>query len=452
MYDKTSGVVIAAPSSNSGKTVITLAVLRALKRQGIAVAAAKTGPDYIDPAFQAAACATSCINLDPWAMDRDQINTLVTRQLTAQHDENAFVVCEGVMGLFDGAANGTGSTADLAAMMNWPVVLVVDVKGQSASAAALISGFAKFRDDTRIAGVILNRVGSDRHKQMIVDACAKYLPDIPIIGAVRRSPDLTLPERHLGLVQAGEHGELDGFLDRAADIIAADVDLAAFRRLVTPSVLAKPYFPGGAGASADVPPLGHRIAIARDMAFAFSYAHLLDGWKLARAELSFFSPLNDEAPDPSADAIYLPGGYPELFAGELAQATHFKSAMRKAAEDGVTVYGECGGYMVLGDRLIDADGNSHEMLGLLAVETSFADRKLHLGYREAVLTQPTPFGTAGTVLRGHEFHYASTLLEDGTPFCQMSNAMGDVLGPAGLVRGTVFGSFFHVISARVQGA
>jgi len=230
MPDTIPGIVIAAPASNSGKTVITLALLRALTRKGHAVAAAKTGPDYIDPAFQAAACRDTCINLDPWAMTPAQIKALTTDHVKGK--SKSFLMCEGVMGLFDGAANGDGSTADLAALAGWPVVLVVDVKGQSASAAAVISGFANFRDDINVAGVILNRVGSGRHKQMIVDACAKHLPDLPVVGAVRRSEDLILPERHLGLVQAGEHAELDTFLDRAADIISEDVDLDALIALL----------------------------------------------------------------------------------------------------------------------------------------------------------------------------------------------------------------------------
>ena len=228
MPDIIPGIVIAAPASNSGKTVITLALLRALTRNGHAIAAAKTGPDYIDPAFQAAASRDTCINLDPWAMTSAQIKGLATEHVQGK----AFLMCEGVMGLFDGAANGAGSTADLASLAGWPVVLVVDVKGQSASAAAVISGFANFRDDINVAGAILNRVGSDRHKQMIVDACAKHLPDLPVLGAVRRSEDLILPERHLGLVQAGEHAELDAFLDRAANTITEDVDLDALIALV----------------------------------------------------------------------------------------------------------------------------------------------------------------------------------------------------------------------------
>lgn len=443
MHDTIPGIVIAAPSSNSGKTVITLALLRALTRQGTAIAAAKTGPDYIDPAFQAAACGATCINIDPWAMGGDHIGALVSRHAAGK----SFLLCEGVMGLFDGAANGDGSTADLAAMTGWPVVLVVDVRGQSASAAALVSGFARFRDDVTVAGVILNRVGSSRHRQMIVEACARYLPDIPVIGAVRRSDDLALPERHLGLVQAAEHPELNAFLDRAADIIAEDVDLAAFGALVTSRTKA-----GGDGISAsphqsrDIVPLGQHIAVARDAAFAFAYRHLLEGWRRAGAEISFFSPLADEGPDPSADAIYLPGGYPELHAPLLAAAGNFRAIMRRGAEQGKAIYGECGGYMTLGAGLVDADGKRHEMLGLLPLETSFAARKLHLGYRAAVSSVDTPFGPAGTVLRGHEFHYASTLSEGGTPLWQLRTATGDDLGPAGLVQGRVFGSFFHAIA------
>lgn len=441
MPDIIPGIVIAAPASNSGKTVITLALLRALTRNGHAVAAAKTGPDYIDPAFQAAASRDTCINLDPWAMTSAQIKGLATEHVQGK----AFLMCEGVMGLFDGAANGAGSTADLASLAGWPVVLVVDVKGQSASAAAVISGFANFRDDINVAGVILNRVGSDRHKQMIVDACAKHLPDLPVLGAVRRSEDLILPERHLGLVQAGEHAELDAFLDRAANTITEDVDLDALIALVAqkeqPSSKSKAKTPAIAA-------LGQKIAVARDAAFAFSYAHILAGWRRTGAEISFFSPLANEVPSPDCDAIYLPGGYPELHVETLAAATQFKAAMHDAAKRGVVIYGECGGYMTLGRSLVDAAGIRHEMLDLLPLETSFANRRLHLGYREAQLGMPTPFGSAGMKLRGHEFHYATTVSEDGMPFCRMKTATGLDLGPAGLVEGSVFGSFFHMISAH----
>ncbi|WP_417810455.1 cobyrinate a,c-diamide synthase [Thalassospira alkalitolerans] len=434
------GLVIAAPSSNSGKTVITLGLLRALANRGVAVSAAKTGPDYIDPAFQAAACRQSCINLDPWAMSPDQMTILARRQA----EDKSVLLCEGVMGLFDGAADGAGSTADLAALMNWPVVLVIDVKGQSMSAAAVIAGFASFRKDVKIAAVILNRVGSDRHRAMVETACAQHLPDIPVIGAVRRSNVLSLPERHLGLVQAGEHDALDGFLDQAAAIISDDVDLDRLIGLVHGGHNSAPLN-DTIYATTSIPPLGRHIAVARDRAFAFAYPHVLEDWRRQGAVVSFFSPLADETPDDQADAVYLPGGYPELHGATLAGASKFKASLMELAGRNIPIYGECGGYMVLGKALIDGNGDRHDMLGLLPLVTSFADRRLHLGYRALSLTDATPFGPAGTVLRGHEFHYASTVSATGVSLGSMVSATGEKHGPAGLIDGSVFGSFFHMI-------
>lgn len=434
------GLIIAAPSSNSGKTVLSLGLLRALANRGVSVTAAKTGPDYIDPAFQAAACREKCINLDPWAMSGDQIAALARQQA----GEKSVLLCEGVMGLFDGAADGSGSTADLAAMLNWPVVLVIDVKGQSASAAAVIAGFAGFRKDVKIAAVILNRVGSDRHRRMIETACREHLAEIPVIGAVRRSDALVLPERHLGLVQAGEHHALDAFLDQAAAIVACDVDLDQLIGLVEGRQITE-WSDDISGAVMGIPPLGQHIAIARDKAFAFAYPHLLEDWCRQGAELSFFSPLADETPRKGTNAVYLPGGYPELHGEQLANAGNFKAALSAIAARNIPIYGECGGYMVLGEALIDATGQHHEMLGLLPLVTSFADRKLHLGYRTLVLTGATALGPVGTVLRGHEFHYASTIKADGATLGNIASATGEKLGGTGLMKGSVFGSFFHLI-------
>lgn len=482
--------MIAAPASNSGKTVVTLGILRALANRGLNIAAAKAGPDYIDPAFQHAASRTPCLNLDPWAMTPDAIYDLARWHVDTK--DSPFVMCEGVMGLFDGAAGGGGSSADLAAMMGWPVVLVVDVRGQAASAAAVITGFSRFRPDVQVGGVILNRVGSDRHKQLIVDACAQAVPDIPIIGAVMRNDDLVLPERHLGLVQAGEHPALEPFLDRAAAIMARDIDLDALIDLATiplpdgspdqtrtraasasidvgdvgtgnfagfsdgthadQAVGRKGYVQPRAGAGAGaavapvtIAPLGRHIAVARDAAFAFCYPHILAGWQAAGATISFFSPLADEAPAPECDAVYLPGGYPELHGGILAAAQTFQHAMQDAARRQITIYGECGGYMVLGEVLVDANGLAHQMTGLLPLETSFYDRKLHLGYRQVEIRQGCKLGPPGTRLRGHEFHYASTTQAAGDGWLLAKTADGRDLGLCGLQNGSVFGSFFHLI-------
>jgi cobyrinic acid a,c-diamide synthase len=431
------GLILAAPASGSGKTVVTLGLLRALARQGTPIVSAKTGPDYIDPTFHSAASRAPCLNLDPWAMRGETLEGLVATLSAAA----GTVLCEGVMGLFDGAGMAaSGSTADLAALTQWPVVLIVDVRGQAASAAALLHGFATYRDDVAVAGVILNRVGSSRHRAMIETALRAALPDLPVLGALPQEAQLTLPERHLGLVPAGEHAALDGFLERAADLVARHLDLSALLALARPTRLAP------AAPAMPLPPLGQRIAIAHDDAFLFLYPSLLEGWRRAGAELRFFSPVADEAPDTDADAIFLPGGYPELHAGHLAAAARFRAALHAAAARGRAIYGECGGYMALGESLIDAGGERHAMAGLLPVVTSFAARRLHLGYRALRLRQAAPFGVAGARFRGHEFHYASILAEGpGEMLFDVEDADGAALGPAGLRRGTVTGAFPHLI-------
>lgn len=436
----TNGLIVAAPASGSGKTVVTLGLLRHLTQTGVSVASAKTGPDYIDPAFHAAATGRACLNLDPWAM-RPETLAAAARRLTANAD---LIVCEGVMGLFDGATVTEGSTADLAEITGWPVVLVMDVRAQAASAAAVLRGFATHRPGVRVAGVIFNRVGGERHAAILTDACALATPEIPVIGWLPREPGLALPERHLGLVQALEHPDLKTFLDSAAGLIGHHIDVDALRRLAEP---------GRDGATVDlcppVQPLGQRIAIAQDAAFAFSYPLVIDGWRTAGAELLPFSPLADEAPATDADAVYLPGGYPELHAGTLARNETFMDGLRASAKGGATVFGECGGYMVLGEGLVDGEGTRYRMAGLLPLETSFANRRLHLGYRRATLDADCPLGTAGSRLRGHEFHYASIVREGpGQALFRCENASGQEMGPTGLIAGRVMGSFVHLIDTE----
>lgn len=437
-----AGLVIAAPASGSGKTVLTLGVLRALCRAGTAAAGAKAGPDYIDPGFLAAASGRPAPNLDLWAMRAETVAALLGG-LSASAE---LVLCEGVMGLFDGAGDGTGSTADLAALTGWPVVLVVDVRAQGASAAATVLGFAGFRPDVHVAGVVFNRVAGAGHEKVLRAAMPKRLPAIAVLGSLPRDDSLSLPERHLGLVQAGEHERLEAFLERAADAVAERVDLKALTRLARPARIAA-ALPGAepAGPPRPIPPLGQRVAVARDAAFAFAYPSVLEGWRAAGAELSFFSPLAGEGPDPEAHAVYLPGGYPELHAARIA-AGGFLHKLRAAAANGTAVYGECGGYMVLGTGLEDADGRRHEMAGLLPLETSFARRRLSLGYRRARLAASGPLGEAGAPYRGHEFHYARVLREGpGEALFHAQDANGRDLGPAGLASGPVMGSFVHLI-------
>lgn len=433
----TRAIIIGAPRSGSGKTSVTIGLLRALSRRGLRVAGAKSGPDFIDPGFHAAATGRPGVNLDSWAMRPELIATLLGG-VTAGAD---ILVVESAMGLFDGIPAGdgrTGSAADLARRFGIPVLLVLDVSGQSQTAAAVAKGFATYDPAVKIAGVALNRCGSERHVRLSKDAIGAV--GLPVVGAILRSERVVLPERHLGLVQAEEHEGLDAHIDALADIVESSLDLDAVIRLAQP--LAGPV---QAGAVA-LPPPGQRIAMARDAAFTFLYPHLAAQWRAAGAELVPFSPLADEAPDESCDLCWLPGGYPELHAGRLAAAGRFREGMARFAQSR-PVHGECGGYMALGEALTDADGVTHRMLGLLSHATSFARRKMNLGYRQARLAADGPLGPAGSLLRGHEFHYAS-VTDPGTdaPFAELADGLGTPIGPAGGRRGTVSGTFFHAIA------
>ncbi len=431
------GFIIGAPRSGSGKTTLTLALLAAARRRGIAVRAAKSGPDYIDPAFHEAATGYPSFNLDSWAMDKGQLGVVVGYAASGA----VVLVIESSMGLFDGVAGPdgrTGAGADLAAGLGLPVVLILDVSGHSQTAAAVARGFVGHVPGVNIAGVVLNRVASERHRLGVVEAMVKV--GMPVLGSIPRDAVAALPERHLGLVQALEHPDLPAQLERLADMAEACLDVPAI------FALGGAFAPGVAGSTV-LPPPGQRVAMARDEAFSFIYAHLLEGWRRAGSEIMFFSPLNDEAPPVDCDSCWLPGGYPELHAGRLASALRFKAGLAAFAESR-PVHGECGGYMVLGETLQSADGQVHAMAGLLSHETSFAKRKMNLGYRQAVMLADSPLGPKGAHVRGHEFHYAAVVMP-GTdvPLAALRDGLGNVIGPSGAKRGQVSGAFFHAIAA-----
>jgi cobyrinic acid a,c-diamide synthase len=436
------GLIIAAPRSGAGKTTVTLGLMRALVRRGTRVQPFKCGPDYIDPAFHAVAARRASYNLDNWAMTAPQL-TRLARETAADAD---LAIVEGVMGLFDGAAapgrSGRGSAADLAALLGWPVVLVIDVSGQTETAAAVALGCARYREDVRVAGVILNRVASERHRALIEPAFDRIR--IKVLGALARDDSLVLPERHLGLVQARETEDIEARLDRLADKIAATADLDAIAALAQPTKSAPRDDDDGYGIG--IRPPGQRIAIASDAAFSFSYPHLLRHWRACGADIMPFSPLADEAPDMSADAVWLPGGYPELHGARLSAAHNFLDGLQQAAARCARVHGECGGTMVLGQGIEDAEGHRHAMAGLLALETSFAKRRLHLGYRRAQLLADCSLGRRGALIHGHEFHYASIVSEGDEPLLDCRDASSTSVAERGAWRGTVSGSFLHVIA------
>ncbi|MHA1179732.1 MAG: hydrogenobyrinic/cobyrinic acid a,c-diamide synthase [Alphaproteobacteria bacterium] len=413
------GLIIAAPRSGAGKTTIALGLMRALRRQGLAVQPFKCGPDYIDPAFHSAAAGRTSINLDTWAMRAELISALVQ---TAAANADLCIV-EGVMGLFDGAPVtgqcGRGSTADLAALTGWPVLLVLDVWAQAETAAAVALGCNVYRDDVQIAGVILNGISTVRHEQIVASAIRRLdLPPIDLDNRLNRIADAVSDA-----IQINE-------LAAAASSLAINPAKAGQRRSDVVKMLQPP---------------GQRIALAQDRAFSFIYPHLLEGWRAAGAEIIPFSPLANEQPAPDADAIWLPGGYPELHAAEIAQADRFKTALHAAAARGIPIHGECGGYMVLGTGLQDANSDRHEMVGLLGLESTFATRKLHLGYRRVRFHAQTAIAIPDAELFGHEFHYATVTSNLDQPLADVRDATGATVAERGSQRGSVTGTFFHLI-------
>ncbi|TNJ41298.1 cobyrinate a,c-diamide synthase [Phaeobacter sp. B1627] len=436
MTDFPKGLMISAPSSGTGKTTVMLGLLRALSEDGLTVQPFKSGPDYIDPAFHFAAAGRASFNLDTWAMD-----SLLLDAVTTQGAGADICIGEGSMGLFDGVAtrgqSGFGSSAETALRMGWPVVLVIDVGGQAQSAAATALGFKSYLPDLPFAGVILNRVASPRHERLT--RLGMERAGITVLGALPRRGDLALPERHLGLIQAVEHPDLEAAIAGYAAFLRAHVDLDAIRALA-----------GGAAAPAPAAlpkPPAQRIALARDAAFSFTYPHLLEGWRAAGAEILPFSPLNDEAPAGDADLVWLPGGYPELHGATLAAAANWRRGLQTHAQT-KPVHGECGGYMALGEALIDKDGHRHQMAGLLGLVTSYEKRKFHLGYRRAHLQSAMPGFAAGAFLRGHEFHYCTILDEPDAPLARVMDADGNPVPETGSVKGHVTGTFFHLITGE----
>ncbi|OYW48382.1 MAG: cobyrinic acid a,c-diamide synthase [Rhodobacterales bacterium 12-65-15] len=407
------GLIISAPASGTGKTTVMLGLLAALRDRGLAVQPYKNGPDYIDPAFHRAASGRSSFNLDSWAMPGAMLDGLLAAGSGAD-----LVLAEGSMGLFDGVArdgaSGNGATADLSVRMGWPVVVVIDASGQAQTAAA----------------VALVRTGMEE-------------AGLTVFGALPKRAAIAMPERHLGLVQAEEQPALLTLIAEAAGMMRDSVDLEAL--IAAAASTARPASP------ARITPPGQRIALARDAAFSFVYPHLLHAWRAAGAEVMAFSPLADEGPDPAADVCWLPGGYPELHAGKLAAAERFRASLRAFA-DTKPVHGECGGYMAMGEALVDEDGTSHRMAGLLGLVTSYAARKMHLGYRRAVLARPMPGQPPGAVLSGHEFHYSTIEAQPDAPLAAVTDAAGAAVAETGSCRlqpggGLSTGTYFHLIAA-----
>ena len=429
-----AGLMMAATASGSGKTLLTMGILAALRKRGLPLQPGKTGPDYIDPAFHTAVAGTPSLTFDSFAMSTPSLHAL------AHLSAGRHFVVEGVMGLFDGAASGRGSSYDVARILGLNLVLIVNVHGVSDTAAFIADGIRQHCQDVNFAGVILNQLGSPRHANQIERVLTDF--GIPCLGRFYKDSELTIPSRHLGLIQADECVRSDdwhAFLTRLTDAVEAGLDIDALAAMSARPTVDSNNIPQAASL---IPPPGQQIAIARDTAFGFSYEHIMQGWRDAGAEIMPFSPLANEAIPQEADFIYLPGGYPELHLPALSGASIFQDSLRRAAKRGCLIYGECGGYMVLGSAICGADGTYWPMAGLLDLVTSFAAPKRTLGYRFLAATEG-PFAGQWT---GHEYHVTQAIEQQGTPLFSVTNSLGENLGNTGLCKDSVYGSYMHLIA------
>ena len=432
--NKTPGFIISAPTSGAGKTIITLGLLRAIKDRGIKVQPYKNGPDYIDPGFHQVASNKKSYNLDTWAMNDELIEQIIQKS-----DGSGLIVAEGSMGFYDGVVkkgfSGFGSTAELSEKFGWPVILVLNVSGQAQSAAATALGFMNYNKNINFAGVILNFVASERHEFLIKEGMK--LAGINVLGVIPRQKELLLPERHLGLIQAEETINLETKIQEYAHLIKKNVDLNQIIDVARSNFFSKK-------SDKLIPPPAQRIALAFDKAFSFTYPHILDSWINAGVEVIPFSPLNNEVPNKNVNLIWLPGGYPELYAKDLSEAHLTRDALKKMSPN-VKIHGECGGYMSLGEVLIDKNGDNFKMFGLLGLVSSYEKRKLHLGYRTAKIKNSFNNYSNFQVIRGHEFHYSSIISQPDTELYEVFDANNKVVKETGSFRGNTSGTFFHAI-------
>ena len=399
---KSAALLLAGTHSGCGKTTVTLGLMAALKKQGLAVRPFKCGPDFIDPSLHRMVCNRPSYNLDCRMCGEDFV-----RASFARHSADGLAVVEGVMGLFDG---GEGSAAYLAKTLGVPVILVVDVRSQAESVAALVHGFASFDPDLPLAGLICNRVGSPRHEALIREALSRLPEAVPLLGFVPRDAQIAIPSRHLGLVM-GEEKPLDrAALDRLATLLTERLDMGRLLEIAEsaapPDRINKSDLnPQSRSASQPV-----RIGVARDAAFCFYYEDNLELLQRAGAELVFFSPLADTRLPENLGGLYLGGGYPELFAEQLAANTGMRQAVRDFSEAGAPLYAECGGFMYLCARLCGQEGD-WPMTGIFPCTVGMNGRLRRLGYRELAQMRASFFGPAGMRLFGHEFHYSDIVTD-----------------------------------------
>lgn len=437
--------IVAAPASGSGKTSVTLGLARAARRRGLRVQCFKVGPDFLDPTYLTCASGKPALNLDSWMSGSDYVIQCYTKAC----QENDLVLIEGVMGLFDGARPDSldGSTAALAQLLNIPVLLVVPAQGMALSIAALVHGMGSFAPGLRVGGVIANFVGSSKHGDLLRTALAAH-GQPPLLGALVKGALPPLPSRHLGLHSADEVADLDSHLDALASALESTLDLDNLfqpdAHFLQTTEFDTRHFEAEE-VSVDSSTSAVRIGVANDAAFRFVYPDNLQALRKAGAELVFFSPLQDRSIPDHLDGIYLPGGYPELHAAELAANTPMLLSLRAAVEKGMAVYAECGGLLYMSQGIETLAGECYDFLGILPVRARMLAKRKALGYCEVKTMAPTCLGPAGTVLRGHEFHYSEligSVPPDWTRAYQTKHRTSS--GEEGYAQGRILASYVHL--------
>jgi len=452
-------LIVAAPASGSGKSSVTLGLLGALSRRGMTVAPFKVGPDFIDPGHHGAVCGRVSRNLDGWMCGEAAVRTSFAAGCVGAD----LAVVEGVMGLFDGADGATdaGSSAEIARWLGGKILLVLDARAQARSAVAVVHGFTTFAPGLEFTGVLYNRVGSASHERLLREAHASRPELPPLLGCLPRREAIVLPERHLGLITA-EDAATTGTYGQLADWVEEHVDIERLLADVPPH----PH-PLSRRARGETPLLGERVAegrvrgkcepvrigVARDAAFCFCYPDNLELLERAEAELVFFSPLTDPLPKGLA-GLYLPGGYPELYVEQLAANTTLLAEIRTFAQSGAPIYAECGGLMylsqgvdapLLGERVAEGRVRGDDLVGIFPTRARMLPKRKTLGYREIVQSVATPLGPAGTLARGHEFHYSELEMPADIPRAyRLADRTGLPCGEEGYLRGNVLGSYVHL--------
>ena len=437
-------IVIAAPMSGSGKTTVVTGLLAALRAQGIKAQSYKIGPDYIDPGYHSLASGRPTHNLDTWLVPKERLADIF---MSTMADADVAVI-EGVMGLYDGGKNGVSSTAEIAKLLQAPVLLVVNAKSMGESAAALVLGFKQYDPEVNIAGAILNRLGSDTHRTMIEEALEKL--GIPVFGAIKRNDAMVMPERHLGLVPVEENAKERETVNSIGKVVGASVDLD---RIVSLAKSAPPLEERCGFSGASKPKV--RIAVARDEAFSFYYPESLAVLRQKGADIVFFSPLKDDVL-PEADGLILGGGFPEMFAEKLYKNDSMRRSIREAAQKGMPIYAECGGFMYLMRRMTDFEGNAFPMLGVIPGEVEMNRKLQTVGYVSAEMLENTVLGPKGTTLQGHEFHFSSECEpkagEDYPRAFTFRKSRNPKPYAAGYAKGNILGSYLHLHFAGAESA